>query len=253
MSDKAKGLRVSSERRIGELGVRCLGTLNSGQGSRQKSHIGRRANLYGAIASACRRLQEDLAAALLGGDRWLVDVVVATPPDCNSEDGAILVVMEYLVVGLEVNALHGCAVQLHARKPRQGDPESDIGLTTHPAQDGGLTLRSDLIAIELLRPFAERGDTLCFEGRYVTLVIDDEEVTGLLDAVFVGVRVLGKQALCLTIADELEGPGLTIDGAGAEAEHLLDVLQLLVAEVEGAVVGLSRVAGAKDIKYFHSI
>ena len=47
MSDKAKGLRVSSERRIGELGVRCLGTLNSGQGSRQKSHIGRRADLYG--------------------------------------------------------------------------------------------------------------------------------------------------------------------------------------------------------------
>ena len=161
--------------------------------------------------------------------------------------------MEYLVVGLEVDALHGCAVQPHARKPRQGYPESDIGLTTHPAQDGGLALRSDLIAIELLRPFAERGYALCFEGRYVTIVIDDEEVTGLLDAVFVGVRVLGKQALCLTIADEFEGPGLTIDGAGAEAKHLLDVLQLLVAEVEGAVVGLGRVAGAKDIKYFHSI
>ena len=199
-----------------------------------------------------RGLQEDLAAALLGSDRWLVDVVDATLTDRDSEDGAILVVMEYLVVGLEVDALHGSAVQLHARKPRQGDPESDIGLTTHPAQDGGLALGSDLIAIELLRPFAERGDTLCFEGSYVAIVIDDEEVTGLLDAVFVGVRVLGKQALCLTIADEFEGPGLTIDGAGAEAEHLLDVLQLLVAEVEGAVVGLGRVAGAKDIEYFHS-
>ena len=65
--------------------------------------------------------------------------------------------------------------------------------------------------------------------------------------------MLGKQALCLTIADELEGPGLTVYGAGAEAKHLLDVLQLLVAEAEGAVVGLGRIAGAKDIKYFHSI
>ena len=199
-----------------------------------------------------RGLQEDLAAALLGSDRWLVDVVDATLTDRDSEDGAILVVMEYLVVGLEVDAFHRSAVQLHARKPCQGNTEGDVGLTTHPAQDGGLALGSDLIAIELLRPFAERGDTLCFEGRYVTIVIDDEEVTGLLDAVFVGVRVLGKQALCLTIADEFEGPGLTIDGAGAEAEHLLDVLQLLVAEVEGAVVGLGRVARAKDIEYFHS-
>lgn len=130
-----------------------------------------------------RGLQEDLATTLLGGDRRLVAIVVATLTDCDSEDGAILVVMEYLVVGLEVNALHRSAVQLHARKPRQGDPESDIGLTTHPAQDGGLALRSDLIAIELLRPFAERSYTLCFEGSYVTIVIDDEEVTGLLDAV----------------------------------------------------------------------
>ena len=83
--------------------------------------------------------------------------------------------------------------------------------------------------------------------------MDDEEMTGLLDTLFVGVRVLGKQALCLTIADELEGPGLAIYGAGTEAENLLDVLQLLVAEVEGAVVGLGRVARAKDIEYFHSI
>ena len=86
----------------------------------------------GAIASVCRRLQEDLAAALLGSDRWLVDVVVATLTDHDSEDGAILVVMEYLVVGLEVNALHRSAVQLHARKPCQGNTEGDVGLTTHP-------------------------------------------------------------------------------------------------------------------------
>ena len=31
--DKAKGLRITSERRIGELGVRCLSTINSGQDS----------------------------------------------------------------------------------------------------------------------------------------------------------------------------------------------------------------------------
>ena len=81
MSDKAKGLRVSSERCIGELGVRCLSTLNSGQDSRQQSHIGQWADLYGAITSAFRRLQEDLAAALLGGNRSLIDIVVTTLPD----------------------------------------------------------------------------------------------------------------------------------------------------------------------------
>ena len=81
MSDKAKGLSVSSERCIGELGVRCLSTLNRGQDSRQQSHIGQWSDLYGAIASACRRLQEDLAATLLGGDRRLIDIVVATLPD----------------------------------------------------------------------------------------------------------------------------------------------------------------------------
>ena len=35
--DKAKGVRVSSERYIGELGVRCLSTLNSGQDSQQQA------------------------------------------------------------------------------------------------------------------------------------------------------------------------------------------------------------------------
>ena len=57
-----------------------------------------------------RGLQEDLATTLLGSDRWLVDVLTATLTDRDSEDGAILVVMEYLVVGLEVDALHGSAV-----------------------------------------------------------------------------------------------------------------------------------------------
>ena len=37
--DKAKGVRISSERHIGELGVRCLSTLNRGQDSRQQSPI----------------------------------------------------------------------------------------------------------------------------------------------------------------------------------------------------------------------
>ena len=36
--DKAKGLRTTSERYIGELGVRHLSTINSGQDSRQQSH-----------------------------------------------------------------------------------------------------------------------------------------------------------------------------------------------------------------------
>ena len=33
--DKAKGLRIASEGHIGELGARCLSTLNRGQDSRQ--------------------------------------------------------------------------------------------------------------------------------------------------------------------------------------------------------------------------
>ena len=36
--DKAEDLRISSERHIGELGVRYLSTLNRGQDSRQQSH-----------------------------------------------------------------------------------------------------------------------------------------------------------------------------------------------------------------------
>ena len=38
--DKAKGLRITSERYIGELVVRCLSTLNNTQDSRQQSPIG---------------------------------------------------------------------------------------------------------------------------------------------------------------------------------------------------------------------
>ena len=37
--DKAKGVRISSERHIGELGVRCLSTRNRVQDSRQQSPI----------------------------------------------------------------------------------------------------------------------------------------------------------------------------------------------------------------------
>ena len=107
-----------------------------------------------------RGLQEDLATTLLGGDRRLVAIVVTTLTNSDSEDRTILVVMEYLVVGFEIDALHGSAVQLHAGKPRQGNTEGNVGLTTHLAQDGGLTMRSDLIAIELLCSFAEHGDTL---------------------------------------------------------------------------------------------
>ena len=42
--DKAKGLRVSSERHIGELGVRCLSTLNGGQDSRKQVSLDVRGN-----------------------------------------------------------------------------------------------------------------------------------------------------------------------------------------------------------------
>ena len=38
--DKAKGLCITSERYIGELGVRCLSTINRGQDSRHQPPIG---------------------------------------------------------------------------------------------------------------------------------------------------------------------------------------------------------------------
>ena len=40
MRDKAKGSCISSERHIGELGVRCLSRINRGKDSRQESPIG---------------------------------------------------------------------------------------------------------------------------------------------------------------------------------------------------------------------
>ena len=43
--DKAKGLRITSERHIGELGVRCLSTLNGGSDSRQQSQGGQESTL----------------------------------------------------------------------------------------------------------------------------------------------------------------------------------------------------------------
>ena len=46
MRDKAKGLCITSERYVGELGVQCLSTLNVGQDSMQQSYIGSPANLY---------------------------------------------------------------------------------------------------------------------------------------------------------------------------------------------------------------
>ena len=45
--DKAKGLRITSERHIGELGVRCLSTLKRGQDSAATvSNIGMKAKQY---------------------------------------------------------------------------------------------------------------------------------------------------------------------------------------------------------------
>ena len=44
--DEAKGLRTTLERYIGELGVRHLSTINSGQDSRQQSY---EAVLYGVV------------------------------------------------------------------------------------------------------------------------------------------------------------------------------------------------------------
>ena len=42
---RRRGLCITSERHIGELGVRCLSTINRGQDSRQQSQVARRTEL----------------------------------------------------------------------------------------------------------------------------------------------------------------------------------------------------------------
>ena len=53
--DKTKGLCISSERYIGELGVRCLSTLNRGQDSRQPSLFGSTGIIAVSLQSQVRR------------------------------------------------------------------------------------------------------------------------------------------------------------------------------------------------------
>ena len=48
--DKAKGVRITSERYIGELGARYLSTISRGQDSRQQSQYSFVYDLYGFIA-----------------------------------------------------------------------------------------------------------------------------------------------------------------------------------------------------------
>ena len=57
--DKAKGLRITSERRIGELGVRCLSTLNRGQDSRRQSLFGSTGIITVSLQSQVRRTSSE--------------------------------------------------------------------------------------------------------------------------------------------------------------------------------------------------
>ena len=59
MRDKAKGLRITSERRIGELGVRCLSTLNRGQDSRRQSLFGSTGIIAVSLQSQVRRTSNE--------------------------------------------------------------------------------------------------------------------------------------------------------------------------------------------------
>ena len=52
---RRRGLRITSERDIGELDMRCLSTISRGQHSRQQSHIGHWANLYRSRSEAILR------------------------------------------------------------------------------------------------------------------------------------------------------------------------------------------------------
>ena len=57
--DKAKGLRISSERYIGELGVRCLSTTNRGQDSMQQSLFGSTGIITVSLQSQVRRTSSE--------------------------------------------------------------------------------------------------------------------------------------------------------------------------------------------------
>ena len=57
--DKAKGLCVSSEGHIGELGVRCLSALNRGQESRQQSLFGSTGIITVSLQSQVRRTSNE--------------------------------------------------------------------------------------------------------------------------------------------------------------------------------------------------
>ena len=58
--DKAKGLRITSERRIGELGVRCLSPLNRGRDSMQQSLFGSTGIIAVSLQSQVRRTSSEL-------------------------------------------------------------------------------------------------------------------------------------------------------------------------------------------------
>ena len=57
--DKAKGLRITSERHIGELDVRCLSTLNRGQESRRQSLFGSTGIIAVSLQSQVRRTSNE--------------------------------------------------------------------------------------------------------------------------------------------------------------------------------------------------
>ena len=57
--DKAKGLRVTSERCIGELDVRCLSRINRGQDSRRQSLFGSTGIITVSLQSQVRRTSSE--------------------------------------------------------------------------------------------------------------------------------------------------------------------------------------------------
>ena len=57
--DKVQSLRISSERRIGELGARCLSALNRGQDSRRQSLFGSTGIITVSLQSQVRRTSNE--------------------------------------------------------------------------------------------------------------------------------------------------------------------------------------------------
>ena len=88
--DKAKSLRIASERCIGELGVRCLSTPNRGQDSRQQSQVARRTELRARRRGRLMR-SADFASSESEPPRGRYSLSFVLTWECDMGDRVVLI------------------------------------------------------------------------------------------------------------------------------------------------------------------